>query len=812
MKKPQITNKISFILILSIVSTVSLLGLYFDSFLEDNYIEKSKKQMQHAYNRFDIDINSIKKELTEGISFIETDEPFIASVNLINNYQDKQNYNSILLDEEKKIIADELLHRVKLSFNDDIAIYDKNEELVSFVIKEDNQYQLNFFSYKNGEQILYTKYENEKDYKLKTYEKNKIITFKHEYYYDKEVSNKSFITFHLYKDEVFIKSHKSIYENKKVLAHMEMSNKIGNDYFKELSKDLGIKIFLSNNKKYNIDKLKIVQTKNSFFSAKILKVEGDEIYVVAEIDNTPLKIALNETRTKLILFSIIIILIMYILLYFFFKKSITNPLEKLMLQIDKIEDGDYSNVKTISSGDEFEMISKNMNDLAAAVEQREVSLKESHKQLDYLSNHDILTGLANRRLFSLSIKHALEIAKRNKTQLAIIFIDLDEFKQVNDLLGHDIGDELLKSVAQRLNSTVRESDIIARIGGDEFNILIENFDDIKDVKIIADKIIDDFVQPFEFREHSLKITTSMGIAIYPEDGEDSISLIKNADLAMYKSKDSGRNNYSFFSSELSQNLKKRIEYTNSLKYAIDSGDEFSLVYQPKISLKTQKIVAVEALIRWNSTKLGFISPDQFISLAEDTNLIIPIGKWVLTQACSDFVKLQNDGLELEQISINVSGVQLQNSDMIQTVKEVIKETQMDPRKMELEITESYIATHEQNAIEVLQQLRDMGIDLAIDDFGTGYSSMSYLQKLPVTRLKIDKSFIDNIEVSYEGEALVKAIIVLAKTFNLSITAEGVENENQVDFLKKERCDEIQGYYYSKPLKLDELRKFMGTNS
>ncbi|MEA3522858.1 MAG: EAL domain-containing protein, partial [Campylobacterota bacterium] len=428
--------------------------------------------------------------------------------------------------------------------------------------------------------------------------------------------------------------------------------------------------------------------------------------------------------------------------------------------------------------------------------------------LEHLSHHDFLTNLPNRRLFMLRLEHAIEHAKRDKSEIAVLFLDLDEFKQINDTLGHDIGDQLLVEVSSRLKETIRNSDTLARIGGDEFNILIEDVEDIRDIEIILEKILADFKFPFVCSGHEITTTASIGVSLYPDDGKDMLTLIKNADLAMYQSKDEGRNNYSFFSKKLSEYIEERARYINAMKADLQNRcSEFLLVYQPKISLETGKISGAEALIRWRSHELGFVRPDKFIKMAEETNMIIPLGEWILNQALSDYKAMQDRGCHYQKISVNVSSVQLLNSDMIKTVKSAIRTSDVNPKNIELEITESYIATDQKKALKTLQELRAMNLDLAIDDFGTGYSSLSYLQKLPVTRLKIDKSFVDDLPDSKKSIAIAKSIIALANTFNLSITAEGVETQEQLDYLKSVQCHEIQGYFYSKPLAYEEFINF-----
>lgn len=816
----NLINKLSFVVILSVIISISLLGLYFDTFLQDTYFKSTKKRIHHGFERIFSDIKKINYELKKGIIFIQNDENLRASIDLINNYQDKQNYNAILLDEEKKSIAKQLLDRVKISLNHEITLYDKNGELVAFVVKEEGGYYQCFVSYENGEMIRYIKHEDELLYKKCETLRYKHIDFKHKAYYkESEVINESAVTYHCLNDEVLIKSHRGIYGNEnKSIAHIEMSHILGTTYLASLSNDLDMNIFISDTQKdtpinsnllnkSEIDNINIEQTETFYLGEAAIQTQERDVYFVASLDKATLTKTLYESRTQLLIILFVVIVFMLLIFRFLLTKILAEPIKELMLQISKIEEGNYSKSEIVSTGDELQSISKNINQLASSVQERENDLQKSREHLEYISYHDALTDLPNRRLFNIKLNHALEIAKRNKSRVAILFLDLDQFKQINDTLGHNIGDELLKAVSQRLSKTLRSVDTLARIGGDEFNILVEDMKDIKDIEFIVQKLINDFQKYFTFGAHEISTTVSIGVSIYPDDGQDSISLIKNADLAMYKAKDTGRNNYSFFSNSLSEYIEDRIKRINALKHAVSIENEFFLVYQPKVSTKTKKIVAVEALIRWNSSVLGFVAPDEFISIAEDTGLIIPIGDWVLQQACSDFVLLQKEGCMLEQISINMSGIQLQKSDVLKTLHRIIDETGIKANQIELEITESYIATNGQAALDTLIELRKIGVELAIDDFGTGYSSMSYLQKLPVTRLKIDKSFVDDLPYSEESVAVAKAIIALAKTFNLAITAEGVENEAQLDFLDEQGCDEIQGYYYSKPLTINNLREF-----
>lgn len=825
MKKFRLTTKISIITVLSLIIFVVILGFYFDEFLKRNYYNDAKKKIIHAQDRIYEDIKDTDKELISGIGFIQTDDSLIASIELINNYQDKQNYNAILLDEEKKDVAQILLDKVKISFNSDIRLYDKNEELMVYVQKDERGYKQSYISYENSNIVLYSKYEDEKLYHKEEFKDRKIISFEHvDYYTQPELQKGTIVTYHYEDGKIYVISHSSIfYDDAMTLVHIEMSKVFDSSYFRNISADLNLDISISKDKKYaknslklldeySFKDLKIVEQKNDYLSSFSIEIHNNDIYLLISLNKSLLNTTLSENRRQLVVllvFSIILLLILFNILMHF---GISNPIKKIMNQIKKIEDSDYSASEVVDSSDELQDISLNINSLADAINTRENSLRKSQEELMYLSTHDELSGLLNRRSFALKLEYALKKARRNSTNIAILFLDLDEFKQVNDTLGHSVGDNLLKSVASRLKSTLRDSDVLARVGGDEFNIFIDGFAHISEVQVLAQKVLDEFEEPFVSIDNEIVTTTSIGISVYPDDGEDAETLIKNADVAMYMSKERGKNSYSFYATKFSDYIEKRMEIVTALKSAIKNQDEFILHYQPKISIKTKKIVGIEALIRWNSPKLGFVRPDEFITIAEDTHLIIDIGRWVLKKSCEDFVFLKDKGYALEQISVNVSGVQLQYSDMLETVNEVIECTNILASELELEVTESYIATNEDSAIETMSLFREMGIELAIDDFGTGYSSMSYLQKLPITRLKIDKAFVDNLPESSQSVAVVQAIISLAQAFDLKITVEGVETEQQLDFFEDKYCDDIQGYYFSKPLPLEELKEYIKNHS
>jgi diguanylate cyclase (GGDEF)-like protein len=813
-KQLSLTNKLSFLIIAAILFIFTALGIYFDAFLKKSYLDNTTRQMLHGFEKFANDLQSVRKGLVKGVSFIEKDEGLLASVDLINNYQDKNDYNAILLDEEKKLIARDLLNQVKLSFNNDIALYDRNEELSVFVTKESEGYLLQFIAYENGEKRLYERYEHEALYRLVPFHEHGLIHFKHQAFYNKEELIQSPpITYHFFRHTLFVKSHKSLFDpvTGQVTAHLEMTHAFDDAYFEALSKDLGMNMGLSAETPYAPlanelladtanEKFTISQSDHSYIGVMKVTTRQAPIYITASLEKTVLQNVLTANRQQFAILLVSIAAIILLLLRYLFYKGVARPLDALMQQIAKIEAHDYSSSKPLKTRDELETISRNINQLATTVLERETAL-------EHLSTHDPLTALPNNRLFSQRLQHAMALANRNHTKIALLFLDIDQFKQVNDTLGHNVGDTLLQKASERLSQCLRQSDTLARIGGDEFNILIENVDGIAAIETIVQKLHIDFQRPFQCGEHIINSTVSIGIALYPDDGSDSITLIKHADLAMYNAKDKGRNSYSFFSEELSRLFTERTEMTQALKAALAAGNEFQLLYQPKISLKTFKISGIEALIRWNSPKYGLVMPDRFIPIAEETGLIIPIGEWILEQACRDFMTLQREGYTMDHISINLSGVQLVKSDIISTLKRVIETTGIGAPQIELEITESYIATEAENALHTLRQFRDMQIQLAIDDFGTGYSSLSYLKQLPITRLKIDKSFVDGLPYDTEDVAITKAIIALAKSFNLSITAEGVETSEQVAFLGMGNCDEAQGYLYSRPIDLTTLKTF-----
>lgn len=437
--------------------------------------------------------------------------------------------------------------------------------------------------------------------------------------------------------------------------------------------------------------------------------------------------------------------------------------------------------------------------------------KNSQDKLDFLAHHDPLTSLSNRVLFQERLGQAIKKARRNETRVAVIFVDLDRFKNVNDTLGHAIGDKLLISVAERLSMQKRKTDTVARLGGDEFVFLLDEVAKPRDLAHFCEKLIDTFKKPFVIDEYDLHLTLSIGICIFPGDGEDVDSLIKNADTAMYRVKEKGKNGYHFFTRELSEQVAAKLTLENNLRKAIET-QQFELFYQPQFSLTENKLVAAEALIRWNHPELGLIMPDKFIPLAEETGIILQIGKWVINEASRQLNTWRKNGLDLDHISVNVSGIQIERGNTVTQISTVLKKYQLNGNDLEIEITESTIMNDLEQAIEILGQLKELGLSIAIDDFGTGYSSLGYLKKLPIDKIKIDRSFVQDIDSDKDDKALVLAVIAMAKNLQLEVVAEGVETKVQHDLLVAHECEYSQGYLYARPLPASQFEALLKKNS
>ena len=452
------------------------------------------------------------------------------------------------------------------------------------------------------------------------------------------------------------------------------------------------------------------------------------------------------------------------------------------------------------------------NGYFVAIKQDITERKNAEKQVQYHSYYDALTGLPNRTLLQDRLSNALARARRQKDKVALLFLDLDRFKFFNDSLGHSVGDLLLQEVAERLKRWAREQDTVARLGGDEFLIMLTHVKDVADAAVAAGRLMKAMTAEFVVRGHSLSIGSSVGISIFPEHGADSETLIKNADAAMYTAKESGRNNFRFFTSDMNAQAMERLTLENGLQRALEKKELF-LMYQPQMNIATGKIIGLEALLRWQHPKLGLVPPDKFIRIAENCGLIVPIGECVLRTACSQARKWQEEGLPALSVAVNVSAIQFRQEDFCETIRRVLKETRLAPEYLELELTESLLLANADVMLSVVEELKAMGLTLAIDDFGTGYSSFSYLKRYRVSKLKIDRVFIRDVAVNPDDAAITAAIISMAKSLRLKVIAEGVETEAQMTFLRAHQCDEIQGYYFSKPLTVDNVAdKLRGDNA
>nr|WP_158590452.1 EAL domain-containing protein [Noviherbaspirillum cavernae] len=433
--------------------------------------------------------------------------------------------------------------------------------------------------------------------------------------------------------------------------------------------------------------------------------------------------------------------------------------------------------------------------------------KKSAEQLAWLAHYDSLTALPNRILFHQRLAHAMRIAERPGRSLEVLFLDLDHFKQINDTLGHATGDWVLQETAERLQGSLRESDTVARLGGDEFVVLVENVDEPHRGGFIAEKILAAMKRPFINSEHTLNITTSIGISSFPTDGIDADALLKKADTAMYRAKQSGRNAYRYYSEEMNLHTSERLRLEEALRDAI-RHDQLSLHYQPKVDMLSRRITGMEALLRWNHPALGSVPPQRFIPLAEETGLIHAIGKWAIRAACIQNRLWQDANATRLKVAVNLSPLQMSDDNLIADIREILDDTALDPAWLELEITESTVMANPDKAIVLLKSLRDIGISVAIDDFGIGYSSLAYLKRFPIQAVKIDRSFVQGVPQDHGDAAITKAIIGLAHSLECTVIAEGAETQQQVDFLHEHECDTVQGYFFSAPVNADRFGELL----
>jgi len=441
--------------------------------------------------------------------------------------------------------------------------------------------------------------------------------------------------------------------------------------------------------------------------------------------------------------------------------------------------------------------------------QAEKALRTSEAQMTHSAEHDLLTGLPNRMLFNDRVSQAIALAPRHLKKVAVLFLDLDGFKHINDSLGHPVGDKLLQSIAKRLVDCVRNSDTVSRQGGDEFVVLLSEVGQSEDPAIAARRMLQAVAEAHSIDQHDLHVSASIGVSVYPDDGLDAETLIKNADTAMYQAKENGRQTYQFFKPAMNVRAVERQAIEASLRRALER-QEFALHYQPKINLRTGGITGAEALLRWTHPIRGLVSPAQFIPVAEDCGLILPIGKWVLREACQQARAWADAGLPLATMAVNISAIQFRNENFLEDVFAILKDTGLDPRFLELELTESVLMKHAESTASILKALRAGGVQLAVDDFGTGYSSLSYLRKFPIDALKIDQSFVRQITTTPDETTIVTAIISMGRSLKLRVVAEGVETQEELAFLQAHQCDQAQGYYFGRPVPPRQFAKLLAT--
>ena len=438
------------------------------------------------------------------------------------------------------------------------------------------------------------------------------------------------------------------------------------------------------------------------------------------------------------------------------------------------------------------------------------NIKKTEDELRFLAHYDTLTELPNRLLLTERLEHSLERAHRKRENVAVLYLDIDRFKEINDSLGHPYGDLLLQKVAKKIEDLLREEDTIARVSGDEFVMIIEDVKSPNDAAIVAQKILVELNDPMTLNEHEVTITVSMGVAVSPMDGTDAVTLLKNADTALYRAKDLGRNSFEFFSADMATSSFELLYLHSALHNAL-KNDEFVVYYQPQFEMQTGELLGAEALVRWNSHEMGLVPPGRFIPLAEDTGLIVALGEWILRQACFQMKKWLDAGMPLKYIAVNVSGRQLSRDNIVETLRKALSDAQLDAKYIEIEITESVIMKDELY-IDLLNSLKELGVRLSIDDFGTGYSSLSRLKHMPIDKLKIDQSFVSGIPFDKDDMNITQAIIGLADSLELDVIAEGVETKEQAEFLVKEGCKKVQGYLYSLPLTVVDLEEWMSKNT
>lgn len=520
--------------------------------------------------------------------------------------------------------------------------------------------------------------------------------------------------------------------------------------------------------------------------------------IIASIPTTVINEDVNNSLTPMKKVGFLIVVVTLLILGIL-SRSIANSIRKVVNVANKISGGDYTaRVLDKNSTTEFNILALALNSMASKIESRTYKLEEQKLLLENLAHYDALTHIPNRLLFKQKIEEAIVHAKKHNTKFALLYIDIDEFKDINDSFGHDIGDEILKAVVARIDKVLKNTDTFARLGGDEFTIILENLTDINSISAIAQRIIDTVKKTITIKDNTFKVSISIGISIYPDNGANKSELIKYSDIAMYKAKASGKDTYQFYADEMSQYSLQRIIMKQKIEHAIENK-EFEVHYQAQLNKRTNQYIGMEALIRWNHPEDGFIPPNEFLPLAEEMGIIIDIDQFVMKTSMKQIVSWYEKSYEPGRVSLNLSIRHLQDDRFLSKLIQNLEDTRCKPEWIELEVTESQIMSNYDESISKLKEINKLGIRVSIDDFGTGYSSLAYLKHLPIDKLKIDKSFVDDVPRDLEDVAITKAIIALCKSLNLTVIAEGVERDEQSRLLMENGCDLMQGYLYSKPI-------------
>jgi diguanylate cyclase (GGDEF)-like protein/PAS domain S-box-containing protein len=1063
--------KLSILVTLAVMLVLLIVGVYFDVFLRNSFLDSTNKRAQQAFQRLVYNLDNIEAELKKGSVFAQTDERLNASIELIDRYQDKSNYSLELIDEEKKAIASQLLERVKLSLNREFAIYDHEDELIAFAKRQSEGYQMGYVSFIEGKPLVLVRMENELEFHSEILSDNGDIKRLHIRRNQAEAIEKTaLLTYSRLDNMVVIKGHQNIFNaaSGRVIAHLELSNFLDKDYFTQLSKDMGVQITYSFTSplpeqalqisKASVENLSVTENGNNYTGVMKKDIYNGPVYFVVTLDKNQINALVKTHRHRFIIFMSLVVAGILLLMRQLIQRSLTRPLNRLMENIKKIEQGNYQVSQSILTGDELEAISQSVNALALAVSDRETSLHQArikqeliatqlvesethlrtiidsepecikiingagslveinpaglamfeadsvaqlsgtkllntvipkyrmafvdmHKralageavqiefeviglkggrrwlhvnavpmqsngeavilgvarditlqkhnqeelriaatvfdaqegmmitdannkilrvnhafsnitgysaeeaigqtprllssgrqdkafyatmwesinnkgawageiwnqrkngevypehltvtavkdangiitnyvatltditmrkaasdEINNLAFYDPLTRLPNRRLLLDRLNQALATSARSGQRGALLFLDLDHFKTLNDSLGHDVGDLLLQQVSTRLTASVREGDTISRLGGDEFVVLLEDLSEqtieaAAQTKDISEKILLSLNQPYQLNTHTYHNTPSIGATLFNGHEQATAELLKQADIAMYQSKADGRNTLRFFDPKMQEAINARVDMEQELRKAIEHN-QFELHYQIQVGSAGQAIGA-EVLIRWQHPERGMISPFNFIPLAEESGLILPIGQWVLDTACAQLKIWQLNPLTQDLVvAVNVSAKQFFQVDFVKQVKATIQRHDINPSLLKLELTESMLVDNINDIITKMNELSNIGIQFSLDDFGTGYSSLQYLKKLPLNQLKIDQSFVRDIATDSSDRAIVRTIITMAHSLDITVIAEGVETAEQQQFLLDNGCLHYQGYLFSKPVPID----------